>query len=212
MRVRVLLAVIAVSAWPALAGPGWADDARSDRARAWDALRAKLPEARYLRHSVAVEAIMREMAVARIDDADQWGLAGLLHDIDIGETASDLSRHGVVGAQILRDLGFNAAVVHAVNAHDARAGVARTSRLDHAVYCADQVYWLVAATGLSFPSDKLNTALPATVWEQVQAVHSKRPVLGQVSHECAEIGLSMPRAIAAVKSASRKLSQTAAGK
>jgi hypothetical protein len=102
MRVRVLLAVIAVSTWLALPGPGRADDARSDRAAAWDALRSKLPEARYLRHSVAVEAIMREMAVARIDNADQWGLAGLLHDIDIGETASDLSRHGVVRAGLQR--------------------------------------------------------------------------------------------------------------
>jgi putative nucleotidyltransferase with HDIG domain len=180
-------------------------DARSERALAWDVLRAKLPEERYQRHSVAVEAIMREMAVAKIDNVDQWGLAGLLHDIDIGETSSDLSRHGVVGAQILRGLDFDASVVHAVHAHDDRAGVARTSRLDHAVFCADQVYWLVVATGRSFPSDELNTAPPAAIWEQVQEVPSKKSVLAQVSHECAEIGLSMPQALAAAQSASKKL-------
>ncbi|MBI4905314.1 MAG: HDIG domain-containing protein [Acidobacteria bacterium] len=180
-------------------------DAQSDRARAWDALRARLSEERYLRHSAAVEAIMRQMAAAGMDNADQWGLAGLLHDIDIAETAKDLSRHGVVGAQVLRDLGFPTAVVHAVNAHDDRAGVARTSRLDHAVYCADQVYWLVSAAGLSFPSDKLNAALPAAIWEQVQTLPSKKAVLGQVSQECLKIGLSMPQAIAAVQSASKKV-------
>jgi len=85
---------------------------------------------------------MREMAVAGTDNADHWGLAGLLHDIDIAETSSDLTRHGAGGAQILRDLGFDAAVIHAVHAHDNRAGVARTSRLDHAVYCADQIYFI----------------------------------------------------------------------
>jgi hypothetical protein len=68
----------------------------------------------------------------------------------------------------------------------------------------------VSATGLSVPSDQLNTAVPAAVWEQAQAVPSKKPVLAQVSKECAEIGLSMPQAIAAVQSASRKLTQTAA--
>src|ERR1039457_1355481 len=102
------------------------------RTRAWDALRARLQETKYLNHSLAVEAIMRELA-AEGDDQDEWGLAGLLHDIDIGTTANDLTRHGIVGAQILRDLGFSAAVVHAMSAHDDRPCVARTSRLDHAL-------------------------------------------------------------------------------
>jgi putative nucleotidyltransferase with HDIG domain len=189
-----------------------APNAQSDRARAWDALRAKLPEERYQRHSLAVEAIMREMAAPGTDNADHWGLAGLLHDIDIGETANDLGRHGIVGAEMLRGLGFPAAVVHAVNAHDDRAGVARTARIDHAVYCADQVYHLVSATGHGIPSDKLHAALPAAIWEQAQAVPSKKSVLGQITRECAEIGLTMPQAIAAVRSASAKLSQTGVGK
>lgn len=70
----------------------------------------------------------------------------------------------------------------------------------------------MSATGLSIPSDpsdQLHTALPAAIWEKAQAVPSKKPVLGAVSQECAEIGLSMPQAIEAVQSASRKLSQTA---
>ena len=65
--------------------PGQVGDTQSDPARAWDVLGSKLPEARYLRHSVAVELIMREMAVAGVDNADQWGLAGLLHDIAISQ-------------------------------------------------------------------------------------------------------------------------------
>ena len=180
-------------------------DARSDRARAWDALRTRLPEERYQRHSLAVETIMREMATPS-DNADHWGLAGLLHDIDIAETANDLSRHGTVGAEILRGLELPPAVIHAVHAHDDRAGVARTSRIDHAVYCADQVYWLVSATGHAIPSAKLNATDPAEVWEQAQTVASKKPILAQIARECAEIGLNMPRAITAAQSASKKLS------
>src|SRR2546430_1361512 len=70
------------------------------RARALDAWRTKVP-GDTLSHALAVEAIMRELAVAKTDDKDEWGLAGLLHDIDIGTTANDLTRHGAVGAQIL---------------------------------------------------------------------------------------------------------------
>jgi len=64
------------------------------RARAWDVLRSKSPEEKYLNHARAVEAIMRELAGAK-DDKDEWGLAGLLHDIDIGTTRVDLPRHGI---------------------------------------------------------------------------------------------------------------------
>ncbi len=179
------------------------------RARAWNTLLSNLQEKKYLDHSRAVEAILREFAAAKGDDQDEWGLAGLLHDIDIGSTVGDLARHGVVGAQVIRDLGFGAAVVHAVNAHDDRAGVPRTSRLDHALYCADQVYWLIMATGLRFPSEGFDTALPEKIWEQIQATPSKAAILGAVRSECAEIGLSMPQAIAAAHAALRKLAPDA---
>jgi putative nucleotidyltransferase with HDIG domain len=205
MRIVALWTGIALLSWLAPGAQGQTQDPQAERARAWAALRARLPEAKYQRHSAAVEAIMRELAAPATDNVEQWGLAGLLHDIDIGETSADLARHGIVGAQILREMHLPEAVVHAVNAHDDRAGVARTSRLDHAVYCADQVYWLVSATGLGIPSEKLNTAQPEAVWEQAQTVPAKKPVLGQVSKECSAIGLTMPQVIAAVQSASRKL-------
>ena len=206
-RRAVFLAVALLLTLAALGvSPAAQNASGQTRARAWDALRSRLKEQKYLDHSLAVEAIMREFAVAEGDDNDEWGIAGLLHDIDIGETAGDLSRHGLVGAQILRELGFSQAVVHAVSAHDDRPGVARTSRLDHALYCADQAYWLAAAAGRRFQSSGLNTADPESLWVEVQGIPSKQAILGKVSSGCAAIGFSMPRALAAVQAASRKRS------
>lgn len=205
---RAVFAAFALSVLAATPQMGQPTQAGSNemRARAWDALRSRVQEEKYLNHSRAVEAIMRELAVAKSDDKDEWGLAGLLHDIDIGTTATDLSRHGIVGAQILRDLGFSAAVVHAVSAHDDRPGIARTSRLDHALYCADQIYWLILATGLKFPSGELNACDPEVVWEKIQALSSKRAVLDEVSKECAAIGFNTQRTVEAAHAAMRKLS------
>src|SRR2546425_671383 len=76
------------------------------RARAWGALRWRVQKEKSLNPSLAVEAMMRERAVAKTDDGEQWVLAGLLHDIDTPATASNLSRHGVAGARMLRDPGF----------------------------------------------------------------------------------------------------------
>jgi len=174
------------------------------RARAWDAVQSRVKEEKYLSHSRAVEAIMRAMAVTKNDNPDEWGLAGLLHDIDISTTAGDMSRHGVEGAQILRGLGFSSTLSHAVNAHDDRAGVARTSRLDHGLYCADQVYWLILAAGTDVRSDKLDTAVPEMVWKQLQGMPSKRDILDKVSRECAEIGFGMPQLLSDVFAGLRK--------
>jgi putative nucleotidyltransferase with HDIG domain len=113
-------------------------DAALNRAKAWTALQAKVTDPKRLEHALAVEAIMRAFG-----GDEEWALAGLLHDIDIQATAEDLSRHGTVGAQMLRELGFSPAIAHAVEAHDDRAGVARVSPLDHALYCADQLYWFI---------------------------------------------------------------------
>jgi hypothetical protein len=73
--------------------------------------------------------------------------------------------------------------------------------LTHAVYCADQSYWLVNATGFPFGSDRLNTASPVAIWEQIQAAPSKKAALRQIYRECGEVGGDMPRVIAATQSA-----------
>jgi len=138
---------------------------------------------------------------------EQWGLAGLLHDIDIMETAGDLTRHGVVGAGVLRELKFAEPVVRAVQAHDDRAGEARVSRMDHGVYCADQMYWVVSAAGFGFGSEKLNAGNAAEIWERARGVPSKQAVMGQVTRECGEIGMTMAQVVGAVQTASRKLSE-----
>jgi uncharacterized protein len=194
-------ALLAVALLPS----AFASDAAALRAKAWDALRANVHEEKYLNHSRAVEAIMRELAAAKNDDRDEWGLAGLLHDIDIGSTAGDLTAHGVVGARILRDLGFSPAVVHAVNSHDDRPGVPRASRLDHALYCADQVYWLILSGGIPYPSEEFNRASPSALREKAQAMPAKKPAMEMVSSEGALIGFSLDQMFQAAHTAMAKL-------
>ncbi|HEV3199502.1 MAG TPA: HDIG domain-containing protein [Bryobacteraceae bacterium] len=171
------------------------------RARAWDALRSHVRDEHVLNHSLAVEAIMHEFATPKTDDADEWAVAGLLHDIDVAATGNDLSRHGLVAAPLLRALGFSEAVVHAVSAHDDHAGVPRRSRMDHGLYCADQVYWLIKDSGVSLP------AAADAVWRKAQSMPWKADTVKKTSGECAEIGLTMPRAFEAALAGMRKASR-----
>ena len=47
-------------------------------------------------HCLATEVIMRALADRLGADPDEWGLAGLLHDLDYVETKDDMPRHGLV--------------------------------------------------------------------------------------------------------------------
>lgn len=170
------------------------------RTAAWNALRARTPEAAHLNHALAVEAIMRELA-GKNGDADKWALAGLVHDIDIDSTGRDLSRHGIVAEPILRNLGISEAVIHAVKAHDDHTGIARTSRLDHALYCSDQMYWLIVGAGVSFPSEKLRSAVAEDVWQRIE------PKAGKVTAESAQMGLTAPQVLAAALAGMRKAAE-----
>lgn len=81
----------------------------------------------YITHSYAVEAIMRGLAKKLApDEIEFWGICGLLHDLD-EETAdwrTDMSTHGPVSAQILKDEGYDEPVMaQAICAHNPESGV-----------------------------------------------------------------------------------------
>ena len=54
------------------------------------------------KHVLAVEAIMRRLAKYFGEDAEKWGLAGLLHDIDYEMTMNNPEKHAKVAYEILK--------------------------------------------------------------------------------------------------------------
>ena len=67
-------------------------------------------------HARSVEAAMRHYAGRLGGNADQWGLAGLLHDFDY-ERWPEEPEHTREGAKILRARGANEEVVDAILSH-----------------------------------------------------------------------------------------------
>ncbi len=61
----------------------------------------------YLRfHSRETEVIMRSLARHLGKDEDFWGIAGLLHDLDLDEIGEDMQQHGEQTVNILKNEGY----------------------------------------------------------------------------------------------------------
>ncbi len=107
-----------------------------------------------IRHMLAVEAAMRFYAEKYGEDADLWGLAGLLHDFD-WEIHPNMETHPQEGAPILRERGVPEEIVRAVLSHADHTGVPRLSRMEKALAACDEVTGMITAVALVRPSRSL---------------------------------------------------------
>ena len=113
-----------------------------------------LSEENLKKHVLAVEAVMRALARRLGGDEDEWGLAGLLHDIDYEETP-DLAKHSLRAAEILAEVGMDDDVVAAVRAHNDAHGLAREDALSKTLYAVDELVGFIVAVSLVRPSKKI---------------------------------------------------------
>ncbi len=115
-----------------------------------------------VRHMLAVEAAMRFYAEKFGEDAETWGLVGLLHDFD-WEIHPTLENHPQSGAPILRQRGVPENIVRGILSHADHTGVPRLSRMEKALYACDEITGLVTAVALVRPSRSLLDLTSASV-------------------------------------------------
>ena len=104
-----------------------------------------------IKHALAVEAVMRYCARKRGADEEQWGLIGLIHDLDY-EQFPDQHCHKT--KEILTSRGWPAEYIRAVVSHGwgLCTDVEPQSELEKVLYAIDELTGLVAATALVRPS------------------------------------------------------------
>ena len=104
-----------------------------------------------VRHMLAVEAAMRFYAGKFGEDAESWGLVGLLHDFD-WEIHPNLEQHPSAGAPILRERGVSQDMIQDILSHAEETGVPRDTLRRKALYACDEITGLITAVCLVRPS------------------------------------------------------------
>ena len=122
-----------------------------ERNKAWDLLRKYNKEPFHLRHALTVEGVMRYFAEQRGEDADFWGVAGLLHDIDFEMWPEEHCRRA---PELLREGGADEAVVHAVCSHGwgECSDVEPVHEMEKLLFAADELTGLIWSGSLMRPS------------------------------------------------------------
>lgn len=148
------------------------------------------------KHMYAVEAAMRAYAEHYGEDADRWGLTGLLHDFDYerwpNEQHSPTEEHPAAGVRVLRDLGYPEDVLEAILGHASYSGVPRVTRMAKALFAVDELTGLITATALVRPSKSVHEVDARSVRKKMKDKAFARGVnRDDVANGAADLGVEL---------------------
>ena len=133
------------------------------RDAAWSLMTEHTQSESLRKHMLAVEAAVRGYARLWGEDEADWGVVALLHDFDY-ERWPDQANHPYRGVEILKAQGYPDWVTRANLSHAEYSGVARESRLEHALFACDEMSGFVTACSLVRPSKSvLDLEAPSVV-------------------------------------------------
>ena len=164
-----------------------------DRAAAITLIQQHLKQPNMIKHSLASEAVMRALARHLNEDEEQWGLTGLLHDLDAEATGDDLSTHTHQAVKVLTELKVDPMIVDAIAMHNAEAhGKQRSTKFHHALAAGETITGLITATALVYPDKKLASVKPKSVRKRIKEKAFAAGANRDIIKECELIGIPLP--------------------
>ena len=129
------------------------------RENAFELLKKYNKDPFHLQHAITVEAVMKWFAKEEgyEDEAEYWGIVGLLHDIDF-ELYPD--EHCLKAPELLRDGGISEDIIHAVCSHGygitvdngATIEVEPVNHMEKVLFAVDELTGLIWSASLMRPS------------------------------------------------------------
>ena len=121
------------------------------REQAMGLLRKYNTEPFHIQHALTVEGVMRWFAQENGEDADFWGLCGLLHDVDFEKWPE---QHCQKTPELLAEVNASAEMVHAICSHGYGicCDVEPTAQMEKILFAADELTGLIGAAARMRPS------------------------------------------------------------
>jgi putative nucleotidyltransferase with HDIG domain len=168
-----------------------------NREQALQLVRERVKNENLVNHMVAAEAIMGVLARRLGGEEERWRLAGLLHDLDVEETAEKMDVHGTVTVQWLRETGFqDEGILQAILAHTSANGSSIGCDMDRALFACDCLTGLVTAAALIRPEKKLGLVEFKSLKKRFKEPSFARGARREDIMTCSELGLELDEFLA----------------
>ncbi|MFA5871731.1 MAG: HDIG domain-containing metalloprotein [Parcubacteria group bacterium] len=113
-------------------------------------------------HLLESEVIMRAVAKHLGEDEEEWGILGLLHDIDWDLTKENQSQHCVMAEEILQKAGASDYLIETIQSHGYGNEMIpdllekeRETKIQHCLVAAETLTGIIIASALVQPDKKL---------------------------------------------------------
>lgn len=130
-----------------------------ERKKAFELLKKFNKDPFHIQHALTVEAVMKWYAneLGYGEDAEYWGIVGLLHDIDFEVYPSE---HCLKAPELLREAGVGEDIIHAVCSHGygitvecgTTIDVEPIHEMEKVLFAADELTGLIWSAALMRPS------------------------------------------------------------
>ena len=138
-----------------------------EREKAFEILKKYIKDDFYIKHSLAVEAIMGKLAEKLSpENVELWKIAGLLHDLDEEscDWKHDMSVHGPTSVEILKKENFgNDTLYHAILAHNPKCGYRAKTNIEYACLAADPMSGFITAIAKGYPDHKIKSVKVSSI-------------------------------------------------
>jgi putative nucleotidyltransferase with HDIG domain len=179
-----------------------------DREEALKLLESKVKTINLIKHSLAVEAAMKELVQHFDENEKKWALTGLLHDIDYEETKDKPEEHSLKGAQFLKDQGIDEDITEAIKTHNERHDLSPQSKMAKSLFCVDPLTGLIVAATLVLPSKKIQDLTVENVLNRFKEKGFAKGAKREIIEQCETLlNLSLEQFVAIVLRGMQKISQ-----
>ena len=107
----------------------------------------------HIRHAITVEAVMKWYAndLGYSDEAEYWGIVGLLHDIDFEQFPQ---QHCIKAPELLREASVGEDIIHSVCSHGygITIDIKPEHEMEKVLFASDELTGLIWAAALMRPS------------------------------------------------------------
>lgn len=149
-------------------------------------------------HLLESEVIMRVLAERFGENIEEWGIIGLLHDIDWDLTKDNPKEHLVKAPEILKQAGASDELINTIVSHGygqsacgASQDKERQTKLEHALAAAETVTGLIVASALVQPDKKLASVAEQSLMKKFKNKSFAANCNRDIIMECEKIGLTL---------------------